>query len=72
MKSINTPYNTGKVKIGLAYNPTKLIIPTEDESRLQKALLGSFDNSAEVALKRYIGIVLFAVLFTLVVAYAHR
>lgn len=66
------PYNTGKVKIGLAYEPTTKHIPTPEEQHIQDVLLGLFDNREERQLKRYIGVVLFVCLTALVVAYAPR
>lgn len=66
------PYNTGKVKIGLAYQPKTKHIPTPEEEHIQDVLLGLFDNRQDRALKRYIGVVLFLALTALVVAYAPR
>lgn len=66
------PYNTGKVKIGLAYEPPMRRVQSIDEARIQDALIGSFDNKQERELKRYLGVVLFAFLTALVVAYASR
>lgn len=68
----STPYNTGKVKIGLAWEPRSARSITDDESRLQNALLGLYDNQAERELKRYVGLVLFVIALALVVAYAPR
>jgi hypothetical protein len=68
----SAPYNTGKVKIGLAYEPRPPRAQSADESRLQDALLGSFDNSRERDIKRYVGLVLFVIALALVVSYAHR
>jgi hypothetical protein len=66
------PYNTGKVKIGLAYEPKAKHIPTPEERHIQDVLLGCFDNREERQLKRYVGIVLFILLTVMVVAYAPR
>lgn len=72
MKTRSTPYNTGKVKIGLAFEPRNVRTLTDDESRLQDALLGLYDNRQDRAIKRYVGLVLFAIALAMVVSYAHR
>lgn len=66
------PYNTGKVKIGLAYEPKRKHVITPEERHIQGVLLGLFDNREERQLKRYVGVVLFVCLTALVVAYAPR
>jgi hypothetical protein len=66
------PYNTGKVKIGLAYEHKAAHKPTPEEQQVQDALLGLYDNREARATKRYVGVVLFACLLALVVAYAPR
>jgi len=43
MKIINTPYNNGKVKIGLRYQPPQRSELSADQELLQKALLGERD-----------------------------
>ena len=45
MKSIEegkrvTPYDTGRVKIGLLYQPHRRVVMSADEERIQAALLG--------------------------------
>jgi hypothetical protein len=72
MQRQTTPYNTGKVKIGLAYEPKRNHRPTDEEHLIQDALLGLFDNKEERQLKRYVGLVVFICLTALVVAYAPR
>lgn len=52
-----TPYNTGKVQIGLAYHPRPRIETTPDMDRLQSALLNKRDNS----LSEILGHVLWAI-----------
>jgi hypothetical protein len=66
------PYDTGKVKIGLAYEPKNKAAQSHDESIIQDVLLGLYDNRKDQALKRYVGLVLFAFLLLLVVSYAPR
>lgn len=72
MQPRQVPYNTGKVKIGLRYEPPKRVSLSDDELRLQKALLWSPDLSEHIGLKRYIGAVVFTCLLGLVLAYAPR
>lgn len=67
-----TPYNTGKVRIGLAYEPPVRQVLSDDEHRIQDALLGLHDNTQDKRLKRYVGLALFVFLTALVVAYAPR
>jgi hypothetical protein len=69
---IKTPYNTGKVKIGLAYERPVRQVLSDDEHRIQDALLGLHDNSEARYIKRIVGIVLFILLTSMVVAYAPR
>lgn len=72
MNKNQTPYNTGKVKIGLAYEPQRPRIQSKDEEMLQDVLLGIYNNKHERDMKRYVGFVLFVILVSLVVAYAPR
>jgi hypothetical protein len=72
MQASRTPYNTGKVKIGLAYEPSRKTPLTHEERQVQDALLGLFDNKEERAAKRYVGVVLIVCLIALVVAHAPR
>lgn len=72
MQPRQVPYNTGKVKIGLAYEPRRIAPLTQEECQVQDALLGIFNNKEEKTLKRYVGVVLFACLLALVVAHAPR
>lgn len=72
MQARQAPYNTGKVKIGLAYERRSQHKPTPEEKHIQDVLLGVFDNKEDRELKRYIGVVLFVCLTLLVVAYAPR
>lgn len=72
MKVNNTPYNTGKVKIGLLYDPKPPAVQSADEARLQMALLGMYDNTPMRVTKRYFGMVLFVIALILLVAYAPR
>jgi hypothetical protein len=66
------PYDTGKVKIGFAYEPQRPRLQSADEERLQNALLGLYDNKQERKIKRYVGLVLFVIALALVVSYAPR
>lgn len=72
MNSKMPPYDTGKVKIGLAYEPQRPRLQSADEERLQDALLGLYNNKPEREMKRYVGLVLFLIALALVVAYAPR
>jgi len=72
MNSKMPPYDTGKVKIGLAYEPKRPRLQSADEERLQDALLGLYNNKPEREMKRYVGLVLFVIALALVVAYAPR
>lgn len=67
-----TCYNTGKVKIGSAYEPRQQFRLSDDESQLQDYLLGLHDTSESKTTKRYAGIILFIALVSLGVAYAPR
>jgi hypothetical protein len=51
-----TPYNTGKVKIGLAYTAPAHYEMSKDMSRLQESLLREPDSSA--GLVYFIGVAL--------------
>lgn len=66
------PYNTGKVKIGLAYERKNQHKPTPEENLVQNALLGLYDNNEDKYVKRFVGIVLFILLTLMVVSYAPR
>ncbi len=72
MQPRQVPYNTGKVKIGLAYEPHRAAPLTQEECQVQDALLGIFDNRQDKLTKRYVGVVLFVFLIGLVVFHAHR
>ena len=61
-----TPYNTGKVLIGLAYHPKPRIETSPDMERLQSALLNRKDNS----LSEVLGHVLWTVVLIAVAAIA--
>jgi hypothetical protein len=67
-----TPYNTGKVKIGLAYERPVRPVLSDDEHRIQDTLLGLHDNTQDKRIKRIVGIVVFILLTSMVVAYAPR
>ena len=66
------PYNTGKIKIGLLYEPKPPAVQSADEARLQMALLGIYDNTPMRDTKRYVGFVLFVIALVLVFVYAPR
>lgn len=72
MQAKTPPYNTGKVKIGLTYEPPKQTYISDDESRLQNALLGVFDNSEVQREKAAWGVIFFLAILLLVVIYAPR
>ena len=72
MKDKHIPYNTGKIKIGLLYEPKPPAVQSADEARLQMALLGMYDNTPMRVTKRYFGMVLFVIALILLVAYAPR
>jgi hypothetical protein len=72
MQPKSTPYNTGKVKIGLAYDPRRVGPLSDEESHLQDALLGLHDNRDTRALKLYCGLVFFLTILLLVFLYAPR
>lgn len=72
MQPKSTPYNTGKVKIGLAYDPRRVGPLSDEESHIQDALLGLHDNSEDLRIKLFWGLIFFLVLLLLVVIYAPR
>lgn len=71
MKTRPLCYNTGKVKIGSAYEPPVRTQFTQDEERLQSALLSYPDLSSHIALKAYLGLILFVCLLVGVMLYAN-
>lgn len=72
MQQKTPPYNTGKVKIGLTYEPPKRSDISTDESRLQNALLGLYDNTEVQREKAAWGVIFFVAILLLVVIYAPR
>lgn len=72
MQAPRTPYNTGKVKIGLAYEPPRQAELTRDELHIQSALLGLHDNTQMQRDKLAWGVIFFLAILLLVVVYAPR
>jgi hypothetical protein len=66
------PYNTGKLRIGSMYEPPRYNNMTEDESRLQNALLGMPDTTDIQREKAAWGVILFVAIILLLVIYAPR
>lgn len=72
MKARPLCYNTGKVKIGSLYEPPVRTQFTQDEERLQAALIGDYpDLTSHIALKAYIGLAAFVCLIVGVMLYAN-
>ena len=72
MKAKTPPYNTGKIKIGLTYEPPRRSQMSDDESHLQNVLLGLHDNTDVQRKKAAWGVIFFLAILLLVVIYAPR